>query len=80
MKDKTEADRLSKKKLREANKEKTTGRISTVGNFNLSAGVNLDMKNFGKLSGKYIIDKISHSISSNDCKTDVEIRKCLNGY
>lgn len=80
VKDKTEADRLSKKKLREANKEKTTGRISTVGNFNLSAGVNLDMRNFGKLSGKYIIDKISHSISSNDCKTDVEIRKCLNGY
>ena len=80
VKDEAEAQRLAKKKLREKNKEKTTGSFSTIGNFNLSAGVTIDLKNFGKFDGKYIIVKVNHTISSNDFKTGVEIRKCLNGY
>lgn len=80
VKDEAEAQRLAKKKLREKNKEKTSGRFSTIGNLNLTAGSTIQIKNFGKFDGKYIIDKVNHSISANDFKTSCEIRKCLDGY
>lgn len=80
VKDEAEAQNLAKKKLREKNKEKTTGRMTTIGNFNLAAGTTVDLQNFGKFDGKYIIDKVSHSISANDFKTNIDLRKCLDGY
>ena len=80
VKDEAEAQRLAKKKLREKNKDKTTGSFTTIGNFNFAAGATLDIRNFGKFSGKYIIPKVNHNISGSEFKTTVEVRKCLNGY
>ena len=80
VKDIAEAQRLAKKKLREANKEKVTGSFTTIINYNFSAGITLDLRGFGKFDGKYIITKVNHSISTNDSKTTVDVRKCLNGY
>lgn len=74
-----EAERLAKKKLREANKDEVTGNIATIGDFRLSAGLTVIMQGFGKFDGKYIITKASHSISST-YTTGIEIRRCLNGY
>jgi phage protein D len=74
-----EAERLAKKKLREANKEEVTGNFSTIGNTNFAAGTTLLLKNFGKFDGKYIVTKVSHSVTTS-YTTSVDIRRCLDGY
>lgn len=77
--DKAEAERLAKKKLREANKESVTGNFSTIGNHNFAAGQVLEMKNFGHFDGNYLVTKVSHEIST-EYTTKIDIRRCLNGY
>lgn len=74
-----EAERLAKKKLREANKEEVTGSFSTIGNTNFAAGTTLLLKNFGKFDGKYLVTKVSHSVTTS-YTTSVDIRRCLDGY
>ena len=74
-----EAERLAKKKLREANKDEFTGSLATIGDFRLAAGLTMKMAGFGKFDGKYIITKASHSISST-YTTSIDIRRCLDGY
>ncbi len=77
-----EAEKLAKKKLREANKEAVTGNFVTVGNTNYAAGQVITMKNFGKFDGNYLATKVSHEIASGggSYTTKVDIRRCLNGY
>ena len=77
--DTAEAERLAKKKLREANKEEVTGSFSTIGNTNFAAGTTLLLKNFGKFDGKYLVTKVSHSVTTS-YTTSVDIRRCLDGY
>ena len=77
--DTAEAERLAKKKLREANKEEVTGSFSTIGNTNFAAGTTLLLKNFGKFDGKYLVTKVSRSVPTS-CTTSVDIRRCLDGY
>ena len=77
--DKAEAERLAKKKLREANKEEMTGYFSTIGNHNFAAGQVIEMKNFGHFDGKYLVTKVSHEITEA-YTTKVDIRRCLDGY
>ena len=77
--DTAEAERLAKKKLREANKEAVTGSFSTLGNTNFAAGTVLQLKNFGKFDGKYLMTKVEHSVTTS-YTTTVEIRRCLDGY
>lgn len=79
VKDKTEADRLAKKKLREKNKEAYTGSITLVGNFYVVAGLVTELKGFGKFDGKYIIVKAEHQVGAA-YTTSIDIRRCLNGY
>lgn len=74
-----EAERLAKKKLREANKEEVTGSFATIGNTALAAGTTIELKNFGKFDGKYLMTKVSHNVAAN-YTTSVDIRRCLNGY
>lgn len=77
--DTAEAERLAKKKLREANKEEVTGSVELPGDFDLSAGLVLRVENYGKLDGNYIITKVRHTVSSL-FKTSIDLRRCLNGY
>lgn len=74
-----EAERLAKKKLREANQDEITGAMSMPGNFDIYAGQTVQIANFGAFDGKYIITKVSSSIGST-FTTTVEMRRCLNGY
>lgn len=77
--DKAEAERLAKKKLREKNKDEFKGSFSTMGNFNIMAGLTIQLHGFGKFDGIYIIEKASHTISSA-YTTSFDIRRCLDGY
>lgn len=74
-----EAIALAKKKLREANKEEIVGSLATVGNTNLAAGMTIALQNFGVFDGKYIATKVSHEVAAS-YTTNMEIRRCLNGY
>ena len=74
-----DAERLAKKKLREKNCEEWTASFTVVGNFLLVASSTVNVKGFGKFDGKYIITKAAHSVGSG-YTTNIEVRRCLNGY
>lgn len=79
---KAEAEKLAKKKLREANKEAVTGQFATIGNTNFAAGQVLKMVNFGHFDGNYLATKVVHSFSATTGKfdTSIDIRRCISGY
>lgn len=74
-----EAQRLAKKKLREANKEATQVTITMVGDPRMVAGVTVNLKGFGAFDGKYIVTQAVHSQQSG-YETSLELRRCLEGY
>ena len=74
-----EAERLAKKKLREKNCEEFTGSFSFLGKPELLAAVNVQLEGYGAFDGKYIITKATHDIS-NGYTTNIDVRRCLNGY
>ena len=80
VKDVAEAERLAKKKLREANKEAVTGSFSTIGNHNFAAGQVIAMQNFGHFDGNYLATKVTHEINGPSYVTKIDIRRCLSGY
>lgn len=80
VKDKAEADKLAKKKLREKNKTETQASLEVTGNINYVAGVNLKIKGWGIYDGKYIIQSANHSISNGGYKVSLSLRKVLEGY
>ena len=74
-----EAERLAKKKLREANKDGTTFSLSLAGDIKYLAGLTVNLSGWGAFDGKYIITQAGHSQQSG-YTTNLELRKCLEGY
>lgn len=71
-----EAEKLAKKRLREANKNATTIRLRVISSLHIDAGMCFDMIGFGRLNGKYITTRVVHRKS----EVTLELRKCLEGY
>lgn len=74
-----EALNLAKQRLREKNKDEVTGSLNMLGNFVLLSGVTVDLLGFGAFDGKYLITRASHDIGSG-YTTNIDVRRCLNGY
>ncbi|TEB13359.1 phage late control D family protein [Pelotomaculum propionicicum] len=74
-----EAERLAKKKLRDANKDGTTFSLTLVGEIKYLAGLTVNLVGWGKFDGKYIITQAGHGQQSG-YETKLELRKCLEGY
>lgn len=74
-----EAERLAKKRLRDKNKDEVTGNISVMGDFNLVAGIAVQLIGFGAYDGRYIITSAGHDIGGS-YTTNISIRRCLDGY
>lgn len=74
-----EAERLAKKRLRAKNCQEVTGSFSLLGNPLLLAANTIALNGFGAYDATYIITRATHSIGSG-FTTDIEIRRCLNGY
>lgn len=74
-----EARRLAQRTARRLNKKETTATLAVVGNIQLLGGVCIDLEGFGAFDGKYFIEKATHLIDGG-YKTDLEIRKVLEGY
>lgn len=81
--DVAEAEKLAKGELREKNKDEVTGRIALTGavsNSMLMAGLTVQVEDFHKFDGKYLITSTSHSVSSSGYSCNIDIRRCLDGY
>ena len=74
-----EALNLAKKRLREKNKDEVTGSLNMLGNFVLLSGVTVNLLGFGAFDDKYLITRASHDIGSG-YTTNIDVRRCLNGY
>lgn len=74
-----EAQRLAKKKLREANKEAMQVSLTITGDLRFVAGVTVMLSEFGAFDGKYIVTQAKHS-QQNGYETNLELRRCLEGY
>lgn len=74
-----EALNLAKKRLREKNKDEVTGSLNMLGNFVLLSGVTVNLLGFGAFDGRYLITRASHDIGGG-YTTNIDVRRCLNGY
>ena len=70
----TGGSKKAKAAMDEKNKEKETGSMTLRGNFSLLAGQNVELTDFGKFSGKYAIEKSTHSLSGA-YTTDIELKR-----
>lgn len=67
---------LARNKLRSVNKSEVTGSFTVLGNPGLVAGMTVDMAGFGQFSGKYFVEKTTHSLGGK-YTTKAEIRLVL---
>jgi len=74
-----EAERLAKKKLREANKDGMIFSLTIMGDIKYLAGLTVNLSGWGKSDGKYIITQAVHGQQSG-YEVKLELRKCLEGY
>lgn len=75
-----QAKDLAFKRLRLHNKFSKTGSITLPGNPALVAGVTIGLKDWGGWSGKYLVSGSKHTVGDNGYKTQIEIRRVLEGY
>lgn len=75
-----EAKTLAEKRLREKNSQEYTASFNLVGDARIVAGVTVQVVGFGAFDGKYIVENASHTISSSGYKTNVKLRRVLEGY
>lgn len=69
-----EALRVAQQTAVRLNKKETAASLSVVGNIELLGGVTISLTGFGAFSGKYYIEKATHSIG-NGYVTNIEARK-----
>lgn len=75
-----EARQLAMKRLRQKNKGEFKASFKLAGDVRLVAGVTVRVAGYGAFDGKYIIETATHSISRSGYKTDVTLRRVLEGY
>lgn len=69
--------KLGRKRLREKNKEAGRGTLSLMGDIRMAGGLTINIKDWGRFDGKYIIVSAEHIIGGSGFTTDIEIRKVL---
>ena len=74
-----EAEKLAKKELRKKNQEEIKVQLQVIGDFIYLAGQNIELADFGFYSGKYCIEKATHSVGKG-YTCSLELRRCLKGY
>lgn len=72
-----EAQRLAKATLRKLNRKEMKATLEIVGDTRILASSTIELEGFGSFSGKYYVEKASHSLSGY--KTTLELHKVLTG-
>lgn len=62
---KADAERKLNAALEKANHQITTLKIKTMGNPSIVSGQTVNVVGLGKLSGKYFVDEVTHTVSAN---------------
>ena len=77
-----EAEKVAKKRLRQKKKDEHTASLTIgPGDTRLVGSVNVTISGWGGHDGKYAVTKAKHSVSaSGGYATEIELRKCLEGY
>lgn len=75
-----EAKALAEKRLREKNSQEFKASFNLAGDARLVAGITVNVEGYGAFDGKYIIETASHSVSSSGYKTNITLRRVLEGY
>lgn len=75
-----EALTLAKKRLREKNSQEFKASFNLAGDARLVSGVTVQVEGWGAFDGKYIIETASHTVSSSGYKTNITLRRVLEGY
>lgn len=75
-----EARQLAMKRLRQKNKGEFKASFNLAGDARLVAGITVTVSGYGAFDGKYIIETATHSVSRSGYKTDVTLRRVLEGY
>lgn len=71
-----DAERKARAAVNKENHGKTTMSLDMMGNVNLVSGCCVDLKDFGsKISGKYFINRATHTVSSSGYRTSLELSK-----
>ena len=71
-----DAEKKAKAAVNKANHDKTTMSIDMMGNVKLVSGCCVELKGFGpKISGKYFINRATHTVSSAGYRTSLELSK-----
>lgn len=71
----SQATALAKSRLHYKNRKSTSGSISLVGDVRVVAGVVVDLADFGKYSGRLLVDSSTHSMSRGGYTTGAELVK-----
>ena len=72
----SDAKKIAKKKLEEANKKEITGNLTLMGDLRFVGAENITIIGFGAFDGKYVIEKATHSVSgSYTTKLDISMGK-----
>ena len=74
-----EAEKLAKKELRKKKQDEKKEQMQVIGEFEYLAGQNIELADFGFYSGKYCIEKATHSVGKG-YTCSLELRRCLKGY
>ena len=75
-----EARQLAMKRLRQKNKGEFKASFKLTGDARLVAGITVQVSGYGAFDGKYIIETATHSVSKSGYKTDLTLRRVLEGY
>ena len=73
------ATKMAQAELREQNKSEWTCELTIIGNPQIVAGITFFVEDFGIHSGKWIADKVEHSLGGG-YTTRISGRRCLEGY
>mgnify|MGYP000853695874 FL=1 len=68
------------KRLRQKNKGEFKASFKLTGDARLVAGITVQVSGYGAFDGKYIIETATHSVSKSGYKTDLTLRRVLEGY
>ena len=75
-----EARQLAMKRLLQKNKGEFKASFKLTGDARLVAGITVQVSGYGAFDGKYIIETATHSVSKSGYKTDLTLRRVLEGY
>ena len=62
---KEEAERIAKAKVNAENEKAVSLEFTALGNANIVASCNIEVKGMGRIDGKYYVTKVNHNLSGS---------------